>query len=190
VKKRTGGRGKGKLVGSNEPWSSIKDTEFLHYLSDYWLLNTDSVPWNSKVEKVTTAPPLRQLVAGFPPRRPGFKPGSGHVGICDGQKWRWGRFSPSTSVSPANLHSICFSTIIFTTTRGWHNRPGVAAVQIALQKKKKMVEKVDHGSFNSVTSLNITTALCSKLRFSLRYLKRICHNTRIAYKLGSFTFLI
>jgi hypothetical protein len=36
--------------------------------------------------------PLRRLVAGFPPRRPGFKPGSGHVGFCDGQKWRWGRF--------------------------------------------------------------------------------------------------
>jgi hypothetical protein len=39
--------------------------------------------------------------AGFPPRRPGFEPGSGHVGFCDGQKWRWGRFSPITSVSPA-----------------------------------------------------------------------------------------
>jgi hypothetical protein len=23
---------------------------------------------------------------------------------CDGQKWRWGRFSPRTSVSPANLY--------------------------------------------------------------------------------------
>jgi hypothetical protein len=26
-------------------------------------------------------------------------------------KWRWGRFSPSTSVSPANLHSTTCSTI-------------------------------------------------------------------------------
>jgi hypothetical protein len=26
-------------------------------------------------------------------------------------KWRWGRFSPSTSVSPANLHFTNFSTI-------------------------------------------------------------------------------
>jgi hypothetical protein len=40
------------------------------------------------------------------------------------KKWGWDRFSPRTSVSPANLHSICFSTIIFTITRGWHNRPG------------------------------------------------------------------
>jgi hypothetical protein len=29
-------------------------------------------------------------------------------------KWRWGRFSPSTSVSPANLHSTNFSTITLT----------------------------------------------------------------------------
>jgi hypothetical protein len=35
-------------------------------------------------------------------------------------KWHWGRFSPSTSVSPAN-HSTDFSSIILT--RGWHNRP-------------------------------------------------------------------
>jgi hypothetical protein len=38
-------------------------------------------------------------------------------------------------ISPANLHSICFSTFIFTITRGWHNRPGVAAVPIASQTK-------------------------------------------------------
>jgi hypothetical protein len=71
------------------------------------------------------------------------------VGFCDGQKWRWGRFSPRTWVSPANLHSICFFTIIFTITRGWQNRPGVAAVPIASQtrikkkaKKKKQKTKI------------------------------------------------
>jgi hypothetical protein len=36
-------------------------------------------------------------------------------------KWRWGRFSPSTSVSPANLHSTKFYIIIIT--RGTYNRP-------------------------------------------------------------------
>jgi hypothetical protein len=41
------------------------------------------------------------LTSSMPPRRPGFKPGSGHVGFCDRHKWRWGRFSPRTSVSPA-----------------------------------------------------------------------------------------
>jgi hypothetical protein len=30
---------------------------------------------------VQAAPKLRRLVAGFPPRRPGFELGSGHVGI-------------------------------------------------------------------------------------------------------------
>jgi hypothetical protein len=83
------------------------------------------------------APYLRRLVTGFPPRRPGFKPRSGPVGFCDGQKWRWGRFSPRSLVSPANLHYVCFSTIIFTITRGWHNRPGVAAVAIASQTRIK-----------------------------------------------------
>jgi hypothetical protein len=29
-------------------------------------------------------------------------------------KWLWNRFSPSTSVSPANLHSTNFSIIIIT----------------------------------------------------------------------------
>jgi hypothetical protein len=46
------------------------------------------------------------------------------------------------SVSPANLHSICFSIIIFIITRGWHNRLGVAAVPIVSQtriKKKKLI---------------------------------------------------
>jgi hypothetical protein len=34
-------------------------------------------------------------------------------------------------------YSIYFSTIIFTITRGWHNKPGVAAVPIASQTTKK-----------------------------------------------------
>jgi hypothetical protein len=59
------------------------------------------------------------------------------VGFCDGQKWRWGMFSPRTSISPANLHSIYFSTIIFTITRGWLNKPEVASVPIASQTKLK-----------------------------------------------------
>jgi hypothetical protein len=98
------------------------------------LLQTLRIPY--KDQPVKDVLRLRLLVADFPPRRPGFRPGSGHVRFCDGQKWRWGRFSPRTSVSPANLHSICF-TIIFTVTRGWHNRPGVAAVPIASQTKLK-----------------------------------------------------
>jgi hypothetical protein len=29
-------------------------------------------------------------------------------------KWRWGKFSPSTSVSPVNLHSTNFFTVTIT----------------------------------------------------------------------------
>jgi hypothetical protein len=39
-----------------------------------------------------------------------------------------GRFSPSTSVSPANLHSTNCSTITLIYHRGLYNRPEVAAV--------------------------------------------------------------
>jgi hypothetical protein len=43
-------------------------------------------------------------------------------------KWRWGRFSPSTSVSAANLHSSNCSTITLIYHLGLYNRPEVAAV--------------------------------------------------------------
>jgi hypothetical protein len=33
-------------------------------------------------------------------------------------KWRWDRFSPSISVSPANFHSTNFSTITITYRLG------------------------------------------------------------------------
>jgi hypothetical protein len=55
----------------------------------------------------------KRLVAGFLRRRPGFDPGSGQVGFVV-DKWRWGRFSPSISVSPASLHSTNCSTITLT----------------------------------------------------------------------------
>jgi hypothetical protein len=43
-------------------------------------------------------------------------------------KWHWGKFSPSTSVSPANSHSTDCSTliiiiIIIIIIWGWYNRP-------------------------------------------------------------------
>jgi hypothetical protein len=79
--------------------------------------------WNNKqrLGKMTSgaAPKLKRLVAGFPPRRPGFKNESKHVGFVWWTKWRWGRFSPSTSVSPANLYSTNISTITIT------NHPGL-----------------------------------------------------------------
>jgi hypothetical protein len=64
-------------------------------------------------------PLLKQLVAGFPPRWPWFTPGQIMWDLW-WTKRHWGRFSPSTSVSPANHHSTNFCIIIIT--RGWHNR--------------------------------------------------------------------
>jgi hypothetical protein len=93
-------------------------------------------PWT---EVLVENLPQCRFVHQNPHVLPGSEPGSGHVGFCDEQKWRWGRFSPRTSVvSPSNLHSICFSTIIFTITLAWHNRPGVAAVPIASQTRIKI----------------------------------------------------
>jgi hypothetical protein len=43
-------------------------------------------------------------------------------------KWRWGRFSLSASVSPANLHSTNFSTITIIYHPGLVNRPVAAAI--------------------------------------------------------------
>jgi hypothetical protein len=36
-------------------------------------------------------------------------------------------------------HSICFSTIIFTITRGWHNRPEWPQCQLPHKKKEREV---------------------------------------------------
>jgi hypothetical protein len=44
-------------------------------------------------------------------------------------KWHWGRFSLSTSISPANPQSTNCSIIII---RGWYNRPTVADVPSGL----------------------------------------------------------
>jgi hypothetical protein len=49
-----------------------------------------------------------------------------------------------------------FSTIIFAITRGWHNRPGVAAVpKVSQNKKKKKKKKKANGKVTPV-SLSIT----------------------------------
>jgi hypothetical protein len=61
--------------------------------------------------------------------------------MCLAAKWRWGRVSPSTSVSPANLYSTNFSTITITYHPGLVQRPVVAAVPKSptAQIKKKCV---------------------------------------------------
>jgi hypothetical protein len=66
---------------------------------------------------IKAVPQLRRLVAGFPQRRPGFEPRSGHVGfVVDNVALRhWGRFFPSASFSPVNYHSTDCPTFIIIT---------------------------------------------------------------------------
>jgi hypothetical protein len=75
-------------------------------------------------------------------------------GICGGQNWRWGRFSPSSSVSPANLHSTNCSTITLIYHLGLYNRPEVAAipgdVSPTPQKKKRLSQSLHAGLFFAV----------------------------------------
>jgi hypothetical protein len=80
--------------------------------------------------------------------------------------------SPRTSVSPANLHSICFSTIIFIITRGWYNRPGVAAVPIASQSRIKKKTGLLLGEIQA----------CRKTRGQFRLVRRSLEGTLKYYK--------
>jgi hypothetical protein len=72
--------------------------------------HTASIFWEEHMLRKQSA---RRLVAGFSPRRSGLKPMSSHVRFVV-DKVALGRFLPSTSVSPANIHSTNFSTITLT----------------------------------------------------------------------------
>jgi hypothetical protein len=55
-------------------------------------------------------------------------------------KWRWGRFSPSTSVYPAN-----FYTITITITRGRYSRPNSGR---STQSPTAQIKKKQNAKFN------------------------------------------
>jgi hypothetical protein len=79
-------------------------------------------------QRAWTVPVLKRLVSGFPPRRPGFEPGSSHVGFVVDKVVLGQVFSEYFSF-PANLYSPPISPqspspIIW----GWYNRAEVAAV--------------------------------------------------------------
>jgi hypothetical protein len=60
----------------------------------------------------------------FLPLRSGVRNRTWSCGICGGTKWRWGRFSPSSSVSPALVvRSTNYPTITLIYHPGMHNRP-------------------------------------------------------------------
>jgi hypothetical protein len=109
-------------------------------------------------------PYLKRLDAGFPPRQPGFASGQ-HVGFMVDAA-ALGQVFSSTSVSPAS-HSTNFSIIIIT--RGWHNRPLVAAVPsghnwtppstILIKKKRNQHEKA--GSKERLVYTSTLKVTCS-----------------------------
>jgi hypothetical protein len=66
--------------------------------------STPHVPGGTK-EHDMAVPWLRRLAAGLPPRRPGFHPGSVHVGFVVNKVALGQVFSPSTSVFPCQFHS-------------------------------------------------------------------------------------
>jgi hypothetical protein len=93
-------------------------------------------------------------VAGLSPRRPGFEPGSIHVGFVV-DKVALGRFSPSTSVSPANIippllhihlsppHEVCDCS---AQAAHYHNlgpklRASLLTRHIGWKQKKKVENK-------------------------------------------------
>jgi hypothetical protein len=71
------------------------------------------------IEFIGAAPQLRRIAAGFPPRRPGFKPGSGHVGCCDGQKWCRGKFPLPIYIPSASPQSSSLSPEAGTIGQEW-----------------------------------------------------------------------
>jgi hypothetical protein len=76
--------------------------------------------------KINCRPLLRRLAAGFQPRQSGFETEFDHLDSW-WRKWHWGRFLPSTLVSPANLHFTSCPTIAIIIW-GWYSRPVVASV--------------------------------------------------------------
>jgi hypothetical protein len=71
-------------------------------------------------------------------------------GVLWRTKWRWGRFSPSTSVSPANFHSTNCSTITLIYHLGIVQQAKVATVPRELVPPHK-IKKIK--SINSVKNV-------------------------------------
>jgi hypothetical protein len=101
-----------------------------------------------------------------PPNRSTNKIGDNNIsrsqvwssGICGGQSGAGFRFSPSTSVSPANLHSPNCSQSPSPIIWGWYNRPEVAAIH-PTSNKRSSTRKVfcSQAYFQILTELVISS---------------------------------
>jgi hypothetical protein len=86
-----------------------------------------------QITPIQAAPYLELLVSGFPPRQ---------LVVWDlwWTKWLWDSFSPSTSVSLANVYSTNFSTITITYHPGLvpYASSGRSTQSSAAEIKKKI----------------------------------------------------
>jgi hypothetical protein len=101
-------------------------------------------------------PWLRRLAAGLPPRRPGFDPGSVHVGFVVDKVALGQVFSLSSSVFPCQFHSTGApllekgqKIIIIIFIIGSHNKPhgcgaSVASAAGTFINKKIYTKNVNH----------------------------------------------
>jgi hypothetical protein len=104
----------------------------------------NTLPWAKQRHAKTTYIHGRAIAQAVSRWLPGFKPGSSHVGICGGQSGAGAAFfSPSTSVSPANLHSTNFSTITIAYHPGLLQQAGSdRSTQSPTAEKKKRPYKI------------------------------------------------
>jgi hypothetical protein len=75
------------------------DLDYIVLMASKWIQSTDGM----MTKRRKAVPWLRRLVAGLSPRRPGFDPGSVHVGFVVDKVALGQVFSPSTSVFPCQF---------------------------------------------------------------------------------------
>jgi hypothetical protein len=103
-------------------------------------------------------------------------------------KWQWGRFSRSTSVSPANSHSTDYSTIIIIIC-GWYNRPNSGHstkwTQSHPMRKKKYILHIQIDTFLLVGLLVKISKICA-----FHYFDYLCISwwERVIWPLHDFAY--
>jgi hypothetical protein len=97
------------------------------------------------------------------------RPGSSHLGFCDGQKWRWDRFSPRTSVyfpCQSTFHLLLHNHLHYHPRLAQSARSGHSANSLTNQMGKKRTCK------RTVLSWSWFSAATGKTEFHPRFFTR------------------